>query len=320
MRILAAFAFLLLFANPAAASTSIFTNTGSVCTVAISCWQAGDFGLLVGLGSTAVPITGTVTVGANGEVITGEIGFGAGSKINAGTKTESWSGAIDFADPLSVTSGHCPAGNCLVPTGNTLTNVTLTSEPTFQSSQDVDKGIAEMQAMSVYWKNLAGQTAVTNLGHGTNTLGTVGAGIQVFSTASINTNALLTISGNANDLIIINVSGSVSITKGVTLSGLNPDQVLFNILGTAGTPFTLNGGAGGESIGGDFFVVGGPYSVSNATVSGRILGGKGNISWGTSFTLTSPADTSTLPEPGTWVMMLAGAGSLIYFHRRRRKA
>src|SRR3954468_4333557 len=116
-------------AIPAHASTSLFTNTGTVCTVAASCWDAGDFGVLVGVRNTSTWVTATVNyaeVGANGADINGEIGVGSGSKLvfNAGSQSRTWDGPVDFADALNGTSGFCGASGttgCAVPSGNTLT-------------------------------------------------------------------------------------------------------------------------------------------------------------------------------------------------------
>src|SRR3954449_12662770 len=86
-------------AIPAHASTSLFTNTGTVCTVAASCWDAGDFGVLVGVRNASTWVAGTVNyaeTGANGATVHGEIGVGSGSKLvfNSGNQNRTWDGPV----------------------------------------------------------------------------------------------------------------------------------------------------------------------------------------------------------------------------------
>src|SRR3954453_11153548 len=97
-------------AVPAYASASLFTNTGTVCTVAASCWDAGDFGVLVGVRNASTWVAGAVNyaeTGANGATVHGEIGVGSGSKLvfNSGNQNRTWDGPVDFADALNATSG-----------------------------------------------------------------------------------------------------------------------------------------------------------------------------------------------------------------------
>jgi hypothetical protein len=314
------------------ANTILFNNTGTVCTITNPCWRPGTFGALVGLidTSTGVAQTGTLSVTSNGDSITGAIGFGAGSVINT-TKTESWSGPIDFSDPLSSTSGHCPGGvACPVPTGNTMTNVTLSGSGTVLNSNRVSTAITQMEQMSDFWSGVAAThwtgtlTPVTNLGRngGTTSLGTVGAGIQVFSTNSISTNTGLTISGNASDLIIVNVTTSASFSRAITLTGgITADQVLFNVLGTGNNALNISANAA-TILTADFFVRNSNYSLASATIHGRVLGGNGTDSWGGSLTLVAPADVPEppSPEPGTWAMMIGGFAAMVWWRYRKARA
>src|SRR3954447_3581974 len=94
LRAFVMFVFLFLAAPASKANTSLFTYTGyssSVCGTPHYCLQAGDFGVLVGLGTAASPIAATVT-SAGGQFSAGsEIGVGAGSTINfTGVNSRTW--------------------------------------------------------------------------------------------------------------------------------------------------------------------------------------------------------------------------------------
>src|SRR4051812_49150315 len=60
----------------AQANTSIFTNTGTVCTTLQHCWQAGDFGVLAGTYSALTTTWQTASVNDGNSTVNGEIGIG----------------------------------------------------------------------------------------------------------------------------------------------------------------------------------------------------------------------------------------------------
>jgi hypothetical protein len=323
---LLAFGFLSLFAAPAQANSTLFNYSGyngGVCGASNVCLESGTFGALIGLGTAVAPLAATATTN-NATVGGNNIGVGPTSSIvDAGNSNKTWTGPIDFADPLTGTaSGTCGAGSCAVPTGTSLTGggnkkITVTNG-TVQNASLVDTAIAQAEAISSFW---ASQTAVakTNVGKtgGTTALGVLNAGVQVFSTASLATNTTLTITGNSTtDMVILDVTGNTANTIGGSIllsGGISADQVLINILGNAGTSKILSLNSGTLNV--DFIIANDDYTA-NTTVNGRVFGGDGAVAWNSSFVLNSPGDAT--PEPSTWILMGAGCGALIYIRKRRK--
>jgi hypothetical protein len=310
-----AIAALVLLAAPATANTTFFTNTGTVCTVAAPCWQAGTFGLLVGISNGSGGFsTGTLTESSGaapsitGQGAGGDIGIGPGSLINTNAgAAQTWTGPIDFAD-----NGNKKSNTYTVPTASdNLNHLTITGGTLVNQATTVDAALNQILSISNTWLGASGQQSLGTLGLTSRTIGTIGAGIQVFSVNSINVTSVITIQGNAGDMIIINDPSKAIFAAGgkIVLSGLTPDQVLFNLTGT-GTVLSISGG---DAIAGDF-IVRGSYNVSNATVYGRILGGTGTLTLGQNFVETIP-DNAT-PEPGEWALMAGGLGALLYLGRK----
>ena len=312
----------LVLAPQAEANVTFFSDTGSVCTTTAPCWQAGMFGVLVGLGSSVgqsgyLTEQGGATDNIKGTGEGGDVGIGAGSFINTnpGNAAQNWAGPVDFAD-----SGSSVSHTFTVPnSSDILTNVTLIGGTTVGNT-NVTTALNQILSISNYWSAASGQH---ELGVGTaaftggTTIGTIGGGIQVFSVNSLNLTSVLTIQGGANDIIIINDPSNAIFTKNVTLAGgITPDQVLFNIYGTVGTILSINGGGGAHStIMGDI-ITRGAYYATAATVDGRILGGYGTILWGNNFEMDVPNDVA--PEPAEYAMLAGGFAVLFYFGRRAR--
>jgi hypothetical protein len=310
---------LVLLASRAHASTTIFNDAGTICTATKPCWQAGEFGLLIGLG-TAVGNTGTLvetgggTDNLRGLFSGGDIGIGASSTINtSGGSAQTWTGPIDFADTGSSHSN----GYAVPSSSDVLTNVTI-SGGTRLGDAEVTSALSQVASISGYFKSLTG----TNLGNltGTTTIGTIGGGVQVYKVSSINLNGTLTIKGGANDLVIINdpnVAYFNSGSKVVLSGGITVDQVLFNLTGTSNNILSINGGTGSNQvlINADI-ITHGSYFATNVTVDGRILGGYHTITLGPGYEMSIPNDVA--PEPAEWAMLAGGFGLLVYLSRKFR--
>jgi hypothetical protein len=322
-----------LLAPPAQANSNLFSVSGGPCGTtwgnsAGGCWQAGTFGVLVGLGQAVGAGNTAILYGTgNGENVTGsgDVGVGAGSKIQLGTSNDTWTGPIDFADGASGTSGKGPYS---VNSGTSFTNLSISGATgTLLSQSSVVTALNEVLSLSNYYKNLSGGAGVsiTNMGMltGGQTLGVSTSGtIQVYNVSSINLSTVLTITGGAHDLIIINDPSMAIFGKqgshagNVVLSGgLTPDQVLFNL-----TQSTSNGNVvlsinGATSISADFIVRESWYMTS-VTINGRILGGWGTLTMAGTDLINSPGDIAESPEPSTWLLLASALGGLVYFGRR----
>ena len=302
---------LLLWAAPANASSTIFTNTGSICTVTAPCSEAQLFGLLIGVstGTGGYNTGALVESGGSSNTTTtiGEpIGIGAKSSIDTtGGGSQTWTGPIDFSD---TGNGRKTSNGYSVPSNSDrLTNVTITGGTQLGQSS-VDTALNQIFSMGSYWSGASGQTSLGTLGGTPTTIGTIGGGVQVFSATSINVSNVITIQGNSTDLIIINDPSTAIFQTGgsiVLSGGITPDQVLFNLTGT-GNVLNISGGG---TISADF-ILRGSFDVASATLDGRILGGRNTNTLGPDFFEMDPA-----PEPGGWALMAGGLGALFYLGR-----
>lgn len=112
-----------------------------------------------------------------------------------------------------------------------------------------------------------------------------GSGNEVFTVAShsdfsLTTSQTLTISGTANQYVVINLGGSggYSVDGNIVLTGgITSDHVLFNF--TGGNYATLTGGntlqisANGDVLTGVFLDPNGNMQINNATLDGQFFGG-----------------------------------------------
>lgn len=331
------------WAAPGKASTTLFYNTGSVCTQAATCYNAGSFGILVGLRNATGYQAETVNYAESGAVgadINGEIGVGpnnsggVSSKIvfNSGTTSRTWDGPIDFANTFTGTAGPCTGSGCSVPAGNTLTrtqgsntgNITVNGGTVYNPTK-VQAAMTEMRDISAYWASQSG-FSVTGFGtSGVNKNSFTGTGINVYTINDlINTTNNITITGDDTSLFIFNINSSTSnntipvqIKNNITLNGISSDQVFFNVLGSAtgGASYQMSITSGTQS--GIFYVAADNYNV-NTTINGRVFGGVGTSNWGANFVLNAPADIPTsIPEPSTYVLLAAGLGALGYVKKRQ---
>jgi hypothetical protein len=333
-------AMLFVCAPSARASTSIFTNTGSICTATAHCWEAGDFGVLVGL-RDATPAWLASEVKFNNPTVNTDIGVGSTSKLTFnGNADRTWSGPIDFADALvGSPTAPCTGAGCAVPTGTTLQNGAATRKVTVtggtaQAASQILEALTDMRDISAYYGSLGvqggGSALGTTLGRTVTSIGTAGNGLQVYTATTVNTNNNLVINGDADDRIIINITGSATGTAPVRFNdhitlgagGITADQVFFNILGTnTGAAGRHVMTAGNRNLSGVFYVAADSYNVSG-TFNGRLIGGAGTGTdasiWGATFAVNAPADTHA-PEPSTYALMAAGLGCIVYARRRKTR-
>lgn len=331
--------------QPAEANTSIFTNTPGVCGSAsyTQCYHAGEFGVLVGLynATTNVWTASTVnytesTIGAD---VNAPVGVGPRSKLiwSSGTASQTWDGPIDFSDSTSGTSGICGAGACNVSGGTTLQSgtarITVTNGTSVNASF-VESAMDEIRRISAYYGGLSGGTSLGSaLGSGSTTSlgisGTHTGGLQLYTATTISASKDITIYGNANDLIVVNVSGSTALFKdNIILSGVTADQVFFNFLGTNASGNVLTATTSGKILNGVFYAANGTYNVSTqfgTTASGngdgtggRLFGGPGTDTWGANFVLYDPPELMPAPEPSTWAAMAGGLGALLVAWKRSK--
>lgn len=186
---------------------------------------------------------------------------------------------------------------------------------------------------------ISGGTAVDlNIGNGSTTLTAAASGTTVYDATNVNigNGGKITISGGANSLLIINVSGTFNAQNntagaGIVLTGgITADQIIWNITST-GNNFTSSGNAATNIVYGDFLDLAGSYNLNQITVDGRLFGANsdgGNRAGLTDqivsvFNLNAPPPQTEhqvltgTPEPSTWALGMLGA-AIIGFSRVRR--
>ena len=137
-------------------------------------------------------------------------------------------------------------------------------------------------------------------------------GLNVIDVASIQ-NAPLTISGNANDYFVINISGEYQTNQPMTLIGVTAAQILFNFTGT-GTVFSTSGGD--QNLYGTFLAAkGGSMDIqkdtfSNLDVYGALIDTDGDMQFVSGSKLNYTGQKipfAGVPDGASTVALLGGA-------------
>jgi hypothetical protein len=168
-------------------------------------------------------------------------------------------------------------------------------------------------------------TSFSGSGSITATNGTKDAGGNyVFTTTASNflSGGALTITGSANDTVVINVTGNnnVQLKNLLSLSGgITDDQVFINILGSGQQ---VGGNTNGGAVHGIFVALNDKINIDNTTIDGRLIGGSDqDFQLVSGFKLNAPSVVAT-PEPTslTLLSIFGVLGALGYARRRQQTA
>jgi hypothetical protein len=223
---------------------------------------------LIDLGATTLlwngPIAGNVLVGQGLQAqLSGNKGGGLGGGAIFSDSTNVWAiknGAI-FSD--STANIQAPPEN-QPPTLAVPTSVTSAA-------------LTAAQAVSSYAATLPATPSTTpvsgNFNNGPTTI-TGNGGLNVVYVANIR-NTQLTLSGTANDIFVINVSGGIQ-NQTMTLSGgVTASHVLFNLTGTSGN--VLQTGGGSALYGTYLATHGGQFECAQLNLTGALINIGGNV-------------------------------------------
>ena len=130
------------------------------------------------------------------------------------------------------------------------------------------------------------------------------------------TNAKLTLTGTANDVFVFNVSNQVMTNQAMTLNGVSPSHILFNLTGT-GTVAVFQTSGGDVSFGTYLATHGGNFQFSNLDLTGELINIGGNVQLVSGSSI--PTHIPFVPEPGTFSLIGVGATILAYAMQLRRK-
>jgi len=240
---------------------------------------------------------GATTLGWNSGPIAGNVLFGLGlhANLSGGNNGGLTNGGVLFHDSSAIISGSLqnPVTETLVPTTTTQDAATI--------AQNVSNFASSLAATQSVGTTISGTTTITGNG-----------GLNVIDVANI-TNAKLTLSGNANDFFLFNVSNAVMTNQPMTLSGgVSPSNILFNLTGT-GTVAVFQTSGGDVSFGTYLATNGGKFQFSNLNLTGRLINVGGDVQF------VSGSMIPAVPEPGTFALIGIGAIALVCAVREPRR-
>jgi len=236
---------------------------------------------------------GATTLGWNSGPIAGSVLFGLGldAKLSGGNNGGLTNGGQLFHDSTTNISGALqnPVTEVLVPDSFTQNAATI--------AQNVSNFASSLAATQTF-TTINGTTTITGNG-----------GLNVIDVQNID-NAKLTLSGGPNDFFLFNVSDMIHSNQPYTLSGISPDQILFNLTGT-GTVFQTSGGD--KSFGTYLATNGGKFDFSNLNLTGRLINVGGDVQF------VSGAMIPAIPEPGVFSLVAIGAIALVFAVKESRR-
>jgi hypothetical protein len=275
---------------------------------------ADDINLGAGYGYAVLGLTGsTDQLSSGGLNIGGNVGVASGATVAMSSGTVSGliqtaalssvtlSGGTTFVDGSACSSAATCAGVSVIP-GQ------LASAQSAATALASSAATAAMSPTQSFTSITSPMTITGNPGQ--NVIDVTGAaGIHLSGGA-------LTISGNSSETFIFDVMGAngIQLSGGASIAlspGVNPDQVLFYVPGSASNIVQTSGNANTAGI---FLVPQGGIQINGGTHNSEFIGG-GPISF-----QSNPADTqipSPVPEPATFSLWALGS-AVVFFCRRRR--
>jgi hypothetical protein len=193
----------------------------------------------------------------NSGPITGNVLLGQGLKAQlAGGNNGGASGTVQY-DPTTRMNGSQQNSIETLPIPTSVTSAALTA------AQNVSNYAAALPATQTFG-NINNAAIISGNG-----------GLNVIKVANIQ-NALLTLSGTASDIFVINVSGGIQTNQPMTLSGgVSPSHVLFNLTGSSGN--ILQASRGNVLYGTYLATNGGQFNLSQLNLAGALINVGGNV-------------------------------------------
>ena len=240
---------------------------------------------------SVLPNYAVVSVGPNASV-TVNSGPIKGSVLLGNGTTSSSSGGGNGQITGTVDVSPTVSGDNLIHIQNAPTVVTVPSSVGLQAFNDAvalsntASGLAPTQTFGA----INGAQTITGNG-----------GLNVINIASLS-NPDLTITGNANDKFVFNISGNFATNHVMVLNGVNASQILWNMTGTSGNIFQTSGG---DTLYGTFLAThGGDFQFSNLHLTGQLINTAGHMQ------IVSGSQVA-IPEPGTISLIAFGAFALV---------
>src|SRR5438552_3262339 len=176
---------------------------------------------------------------------------------------------------LAITGAQFVTGNVRLASGATARKTGSGSIGGVLRDQDLDEEITDAMTAATDAAALPCTQMFASLNTSQVIVGAGGQNVLCVGDVILNGGRVVTLSGDANDTFIVNVTGRFALTGGskIVASGVLPSAILYNIVGT-GPAVALNGGA---SIDGTLLAVDRDIALTPSLVSGEVIGGQ-NIS------------------------------------------
>ena len=243
---------------------------------------------------------GATTLGWNSGPIAGNVLFGLGLKANlsGGNNGGLTNGGVLFKDSSANVSGSLQNPVTQVVVDNSVTQNAATI------AQDVSKFASSLSPTQTF-STINNTTTITGNG-----------GLNVIDVADIQ-NAKLTLSGGANDVFVFNVSDQIHTNQAMTLSGVLPTNILFNLTGT-GTVFQTSGGD--LSFGTYLATDGGRFQFSNLDLDGQLINIGGDVQFVSGSKIPTFSPFTPVPEASNFELLgvVAIAAGAVMASRRRQ--
>ncbi len=245
---------------------------------------------------------GNTTLGWNSGPIAGSVllGLGLTANLSGGNNGGLTNGGILYYDNTATINGELqnPPTRVLVPT--------TTTEAVLTAAQNVSTYASSLSPTQTF-SNITTTTTITGNG-----------GLNVIDVTNIQ-NAKLTLSGNANDYFVFNLTNQIMENQPMSLSGgVLASHILFNLTGT-GTVAVFQTSGGDVSFGTYLATHGGTFQFSNLKLTGALINTAGNVQF-VSGSQIGDFEPFEVPEPATFSLLGIGLVAFGIFRKRRLQA
>jgi hypothetical protein len=280
-----------------AATASICALLGGAANAATSLdlGSAGNFAL--------VDLASGTTLGMNSGPLAGDVLLGHGAKAAfSGGGGGHITGVLDYDSTVTGTNTFSQLATA--PTTASVTTAFTTG------------ALNSANGVASYIEGLAATQTFGNINNTTTIVGD--GGLNVIHVGNIQ-NAPLTLSGNASDYFVVEVTGTFQTNRTMALiGGVTASHVIFDFTGTSGNVFQTSGG---DRLEGTFLAThGGGFNFSDLDLTGALINTDGNVQFvsGSEIPTFAGFTAPPVPEPASWALMILGFGAVGARVRSRR--